>query len=190
MSTITASVEKKLWTYADYIQNTPEDNIHREVIAGELIVSPSPNLNHQRTLTNLAYIVIQFVKEHHLGQVFIAPMDVVLNDTNILQPDLLFVPTSKKELLSNRKNVWGAPEWVVEIISPRTRRIDRTTKAGLYASYAVSEYWIIDPDEQTIDVFVLERGVYREREFAEGEVQSQVLAGLTVKLSDVFEDLD
>jgi Uma2 family endonuclease len=153
-------------------------------------VAASPNQNHQSVLSKLADVFIQFVAQHRLGEKFISPMDVVLSDTDIVQPDILFVPTAKKSLLSNRKNVWGVPDLVVEILSPGTSRYDQTTKASLYAGYSIPEYWIVDPDAETIDVFVLERGAYRERQFVDGEVRSEVLSGLTVKLSAVFEDLD
>ena len=144
------------FTYEDY-QHTPEDQ-RFELLDGELTMVPAPNLRHQRIGTRLGALLHAFVQERDLGEVFHAPCDVVLSNTDVVQPDLLFVCEERAHLLLGGDNVLGAPDLVVEILSPSTAGRDRTLKRALYAKHGVKEYWLVDPDARTVTVLRLGAG--------------------------------
>ncbi len=182
---ITAPAALK-YTYADYC-HTPDDERY-ELLDGELTMVPAPSLGHQRTDMKLGRRLAQFVEERNLGEVFSAPCDVVLSDTNVVQPDLLFVSNERAHILFNGANVRGAPDLVVEIISPSTAERDRRFKRALYARYGVREYWLVDPDTRTITVLLLDDGNFAEAAvYGAGEtLTSPTLPGFTTNLDDLF----
>ena len=141
------------FTYEDY-QHTPEDQ-RFELLDGELIPAPAPNLRHQRIGIRLGALLHAFVQQGGLGEVFHAPCDVVLSNTDVVQPDLLFVSVERAHLLLGGDNVLGAPDLVVEILSPATAGRDRTLKRALYARHGVKEYWLVDPEARTVTVLGL-----------------------------------
>ena len=141
------------FTYEDY-QHTPEDQ-RFELLDGELIMVPAPNLRHQRIGIRLGALLHAFVQEGGLGEVFPAPCDVVLSETDVVQPDLLFVSVERAHLLLGGDNVLGAPDLVVEILSPATAGRDRKLKRALYARHGVKEYWLVDPEARTVAVLGL-----------------------------------
>lgn len=152
--------EKIVLTYEDYLL-LPNDRNRYEILEGELHVTPSPSTKHQEVSGKLFVILWQHVKEHNLGKVFAAPMDVILDPTTIVQPDLLFI--SKKRLkIVTELNIQGAPDLIVEITSPTTTRIDRFTKKQIYARHDVQHYWLIDPAEQKIILYQLRAGQYQQ----------------------------
>ena len=181
---ITAPLDLKR-TYADYCL-TPDDERY-ELLDGELVMSPSPNRAHQRIDAKLGWRLAQFVEERDLGEVFSAPFDVVLSDTNVVQPDLLFV-SKEQAYIVTEDNIRGAPDLVVEIISPSTIERDRSFKRALYARYGVREYWLVDPDTRTVTVLLLDEGAFVEiaRYGAEQTLTSPTLAGFTANLDDIF----
>ena len=130
------------FTYEDY-KHTPEDKRY-ELIDGELILAASPRRAHQRTDMEITLVLGDYVKEHDLGEVYSAPFDVVLSDTDVVEPDLLFVSKERLHII-NDDNVRGAPDLVIEILSPPTAGRDRTVKRTLYAKHGVKEYWLADP---------------------------------------------
>ena len=174
------------FTYQDY-QHTPDDQRY-ELLDGELIMVPAPNLGHQRIGTQLGWRLAQFVTEKGRGEVFFAPCDVVLSNTDVVQPDLLFVSHERAHLLLGGDNVLGAPDLVVEILSPSTAGRDRTLKRALYAKHGVREYWLVDPDARTVTVLRLDGsafavvGLYGE----EQTLTSPMLAGFAVDLNEIF----
>ena len=174
------------FTYQDYL-HTPDDQRY-ELLDGELIMAPAPNLGHQRIDIKLGWRLAQFVEQRNLGEVFSAPCDVVLSDTDVVQPDLLFVSTERAHLLLGGANVLGAPDLVVEILSPSTAGRDRTLKRALYARHGVQEYWLVDPDARTVTVLRLEEGAFEvESIYGEGQVlTSPMLAGFTADLNEIF----
>jgi Uma2 family endonuclease len=139
------------FTYQDYL-NLPEDRRY-EILDGDLLMSPSPTERHQRLLLELALILTTFVKKHQLGRVYVAPFDVVLSETDVVQPDILFVSADRASIVGE-KAVRGAPDLVVEVLSPATAERDRTVKAKLYARAGVRELWLVDPDSQTLEILV------------------------------------
>ena len=181
---ITAPLDLKR-TYADYCL-TPDDERY-ELLDGELVMSPSPNRAHQRIDAKLGWRLAQFVEERDLGEVFSAPFDVVLSDTNVVQPDLLFV-SKEQAYIVTEDNIRGAPDLVVEIISPSTIERDRSLKRALYARYGVREYWLVDPDTRTVTVLLLDEGAFVEiaRYGAGQTLTSPTLAGFTANLDDIF----
>ena len=181
---VTQKPKPKL-TYADYAK-TPEDE-RWELIAGELIMAPSPKEAHQTTQGYLGAPMLLFVRENDLGKVYFAPFDVVLSETDTVQPDLLFIAKDRLHIVTE-DNVQGAPDLVVEIRSPSTARYDWTTKRELYARHGVKEYWLVDPEAATVAVLLLDggelkvAGVYGEKD----TLTSAVISGFNIALADVF----
>ncbi len=140
-------------TYEDYVL-LPDDGKRYEILDGDLYVTPSPTARHQRVSRNLFLTLARHVQAHELGEVLAAPLDVILADDSIAQPDILFI--SKERLPIVRDWVHGAPDLVIEILSPGTRERDRTLKRHLYARYGVRELWLVDPEARTVEVFTLD----------------------------------
>ena len=183
VSSVTAAQAKL--TYADYAR-TPDDERY-ELLDGLLTKIPTPLLYHQRVLGNLLYRVAPFVSERKLGHVYPRPTDVVLSDTTVVEPDILFVSSQRSHIIT-RENIQGAPDLVVEILDPPTAERDRTVKIDLYAQHGVKEYWIVDPDAKT--VMVLLRG---ESSFEVGGIYGQgetlrspTLEGFSIEVREVF----
>ena len=140
-------------TYQDYVL-LPDDGKRYEILDGDLYVTPSPSAQHQEVLLNLVLALTQHVRAHRLGKVFAAPLDVILADDSIAQPDILFIVNERLQIV--REVVHGAPDLVVEILSPGTRDRDRTLKRHLYARDGVRELWLVDPEARTVEVFLLD----------------------------------
>ena len=174
------------FTYEDY-RNTPDERRY-ELLDGELVMAPAPRLSHQRVVMKLGALLHGFVAERGLGEVFSAPCDVLLSSTDVVQPDLLFVSTQRKHILLGEDNVRGAPDLIVEILSPSTAGVDRTFKRGLYAKYGVQEFWLVDPDARTVTVLVLGEGGFEVAAIhGEGQMSaSPTLEGFTVELDEIF----
>ena len=151
--------ERVILTYKDY-EALPADGRRYELHEGELSVTPAPSPRHQRILRNLSEVLWQHVKTSGLGEVFFAPIDCLLSETTVVQPDLVFLDTTRVGLVSDR-GIEGAPTLVVEIVSPSTMLIDRSTKRQLYARHGVPSYWIVDPEARTVEVYVLSEGSYQ-----------------------------
>ena len=155
--TLTKEPKTKL-TYRDYAK-TPEDE-RWELIDGDLIMAAAPNTEHQMIQSDLGWHVKGFVMERDLGWVFYSAIDVVLSDYDTVQPDLVFVSKARADIIT-RANIRGAPDLVVEILSPSTARRDWRDKFDLYELHGVPEYWMADPEARVIWVFVLREGVVR-----------------------------
>ena len=173
-------------TYEDY-RKTP-DHERWELLNGELIMPPSPGTAHQRVSRRLETRLDAFVEERGLGEVFDAPIDVVLSDVNVLQPDLLFVSTEQEHIITP-ENIRGAPDLVVEILSPSTASRDWRDKHDLYAEHGVREYWVVDPDAQRVWVMVQRDGVFDEvGVYGRGDVlTSPTVKDFTVNLDEIFQ---
>ncbi len=173
-------------TYEDYCA-LPNDGRRYQIVEGDVSATPAPASSHQRISANLEMIIRQHVKKNRLGAVYDAPIDVILDDHNILQPDILFVRKDRLGIV-NERGVEAGPDLVVEILSPSTRRLDRTDKMRIYARHGVAEYWLVDPQARTLEVFALVEGVYLLRAaLTEPEVhRSDLLGGLEIPLSEVF----
>ena len=174
-------------TYADYLETSDDERY--ELLHGELVMAPAPREIHQYFLIKLVAKVETFVDERNLGTVYCAPFDVVLSDTNVVQPDLLFISNERAHIITP-ENIQGAPDLVVEILSPATAERDKIVKFELYAQHGVQEYWIVDPDARSITVFLLDGGEFEEVDtYSEGEtLTSPMLAGFTFKLEGKFRN--
>ena len=163
-----ANVNAIILTYEDY-RNVPGDERY-ELLDGELVMIAAPNIAHQIVSDDLFGLLHDFVKRNKLGRMFSAPTDVVLSDTNVVQPDLTFVSKGRMSIVG-RKNIRGAPDLVVEVLSLSSPDRDLVRKRDIYARHGVGEYWIADPDARSIRVMVLDGNGYRlVGEFGEGDL--------------------
>ncbi|MCC6324384.1 MAG: restriction endonuclease [Candidatus Brocadia sp.] len=179
--------EKKKYTYEDYLK-TPDDKRY-ELITGELLMTPSPVPKHQSVSIELALRIKQFTTINNLGKVFCAPCDVYFDEENVVQPDILFI--SKNRLNSiGQKNIQGAPELIIEIISEYSVYRDMVQKKKLYARFGVKEYWIVLPDEKEIEVYILKDTLYQSYQtYGKADtLESPTLKGLQIVLKEIFSE--
>lgn len=140
------------YTYEDYLA-TPEDSSRRyEIVDGELFVTAAPRFRHQQVVTNLAGILHSVALEHGLGEVLVGPITVRLADDSVTEPDVVFVHADRLGLI-DRQGVQGAPDLVVEVLSPSNQEYDRTLKRKRYMASEVAELWLVDADAGTIEVW-------------------------------------
>lgn len=172
--------------YDDYL-NLPDDGNRYEILEGVLYVTPSPTTRHQRISRNLEFLLFDFVKKHELGEIFYAPLDVIFSHISIAQPDLIFV-SKEREYILTEKNVRGAPDLVVEILSPSTVERDRFLKAQLYARYGVDYYWVLNPETETMEEYHREGQVFQLIGSYHGRVKMQpvLFPCLTLDLGEVW----
>ncbi len=150
--------QRVILTYRDY-EALPNDGRRYEIHDGEVSVTPAPSPRHQETSANLFRALDAYITSRRLGKILYSPIDVILSDTSIVQPNLVYLETRRLPAMSSR-GIEGPPTLVVEILSPSTTAIDRTTKSQLYARYGVPSYWIVDPEARTIEAYTLEGGAY------------------------------
>lgn len=176
----------KLVTYDDY-RHLPDDGKQYQIIEGELYMTPGPTTTHQRILFKLAQILNNHTSKYDKGEVMIAPVNVVLSMTDVVQPDIIFVSQKRLNIIT-KKNVVEAPDLVVEILSERTETIDRIKKKELYEEHSVKEYWIVDPDAKTIELYAFEENKLVLKKTAKlGEkLTSLLLNQFVLEVSDVF----
>jgi len=148
---------RKRWTYAEFARLPPSGTTRYEVIDDELVVTPGTTARHQRVVGRLMYRLFGFAEEHRLGEVFTAPFDVLFAEGDYVEPDILFVRSDRLDLVSHR-GVEGPPDLVVEVLSPSTAARDRGAKLDRYRLFGVAEYWVVDPDEQVVEVWDLAGG--------------------------------
>jgi Uma2 family endonuclease len=177
----------KPFTYDDYLA-LPDDGKRYEIIDGELTMTPAPLPRHQEVLLALGARLLQFVDSHSLGKVYVAPIDVALSMVDIVQPDVLFIARDRIQIVA-RKNVVGIPDLVIEILSPSSSRRDREEKLSLYQRFELPEYWIVDPDTETIEVyFYAESRLEKVEILKRGEqLHSRQIPGLVLEVTEVFK---
>ena len=176
-------------TYVDY-EKTSDDERY-ELIDGELIaMAPAPDRDHQGVLVTLTLLIGNFLARVDLGRLYVAPRDVYLTDTDIVQPDLLFISNERLDIDTERP-VRGAPDLVIEIRSPSTANRDWTTKRQLYARHGVREYCIVDPDARTVTLMVSNGGNLNvAKVLGENDaLVSSVLEGFSAPVGEVFRSL-
>jgi Uma2 family endonuclease len=183
------SVTSKL-TY-DEFQTLPRDGSKRfELIEGEVFMTPSPNTKHQIAAGNLHLALETFVREKKLGRVFFAPYDVVFSEWTALEPDLLFIRKDRYPIITDA-NVRGAPDLVIEILSPRRKAYDRETKLRVYEAGGVLEIWYVDPEERTVEILNLGldgRYAFTARLSGNAAIVSKALPGVALRVDEVFAD--
>ncbi len=173
------------FTYEDYLL-LPEDRRY-EIIDGDLFMTPAPGTPHQRLVGNLYLRLRRHVDDHGLGEVLVAPCDVVLSPTDVVQPDLLFVAADRLAIIGE-KYISAAPDLVVEVLSPSTEDRDRTLKTKLYARFGMRELWLAETDAKTIEVLTNSGdGFRRVAVFVLGNVlRSPLLPGLEIPIAELF----
>lgn len=180
------------FSYADY-KSLPESETRRyELLDGELVMVPSPTEYHQRILRKLAFPLLGFVEACALGQVYFAPLDVVLGqgaEREVVQPDLFYIGKEREGIIA-AEEIRGAPDLVIEVLSPATAERDRTYKRTLYARHGVREYWLVDPETRSIEVLThAPSGFQHEATYRAGAnavLTSPLLPGLQIPLSEIF----
>ncbi len=167
----------------------PDDGNSYEVIEGELFVSRAPSLTHQSVSINLTVSIKNYLLQNPIGEVWTTP-GVIFSEFSGVIPDIVFVSNERRVEIASGERITGAPDLVIEIVSPgaENERRDRIAKRQLYGKYGVKEYWIVDPYQKTIEVYLLEgrtlklKATYTEKD----ELSSSVLAGFTCKVEIVF----
>jgi Uma2 family endonuclease len=177
-------------TVDDYL-SLPEDGRQYQLIDGEFLMAPAPFRYHQRIALNLGSLLNLKLRESGEGEMNIAPFDVHFDRHNVFQPDLCFFSKERMQLLSDR-GAEGAPDWVIEILSESTARLDRISKRALYARFGVKELWLIDPESDLIERYLLQEdpsqpeGIYRLGEHE--AITPRVLSGMTLRLDSFLGD--
>ena len=173
------------FTYQDY-QMLPEDKRY-EILDGDLCMVASPTTKHQRVSKRLLVELIQQVERKGFGEVFQAPWDVILSEDNIVQPDILFIEKGRAALVGEN-NLQGAPDLAIEILSAGSRKRDLAIKRKIYARFGVREYWIVDPDGETIEVLLWSDIGYVSHRVCSRYVSfsSPLLPALKLQLSELF----
>jgi len=166
----------------------PNDGKRYEIIDGELFVTPAPNFQHQIVVTNLVYFLCAFLRDRPLGRVIVSPFDVVFSQFDVAEPDILYVSKARATVLT-KKNAQGSPDLVVEVLSKSTKKIDRTTKLKLYARFGVQEYWIIDSDGISAQIYRRENGSLELAATfkAEDSLTSPLFPGFSLQLQKLVE---
>ena len=173
------------WTEADYFR-LPESNKIIELSEGRLIISPSPTTQHQMILGSFFSTLRTYVTSNKLGMIVISPMDVRLRKGIIRQPDIIFMSNEHLDRISNKR--WGIPDLAIEVSSPGTKKEDRKDKYTEYEKAGIKEYWIIDPEAQTVEVLAMVNGRYElvQRSLPGEMASSRLLAGFEVSVGDLF----
>ncbi len=174
-----------LHTYGDYA--ALDDSDRHQLIGGRLVKEPAPTIYHQRISGNLFLSMSNHVRARGLGEVFAAPVDVRLGDHDTYQPDLLFVSTAGTAIIGDR-TIDGAPDLIVEVLSPSNAYYDLRHKKRVYHDSGVKEYWIVDPIEQMVEIYELPSNVHVPiRTATLGErVGSVVIEGFTIDVAEIL----
>ena len=176
------------FTYEDYLL-FPDDGKRHELIDGGHYVTPSPITKHQKISGTLFGCLFTHIQQTKVGHLFAAPMDVVLSDLDVVQPDLLFITNNRASIITE-KNIQGPPDLVVEILSESSRKTDEMIKRKLYERYRVSEYWIVDPELETVKIYRLsDQGYSRIAELsveANDTLTSALFPDWQLPLSQIF----
>jgi Uma2 family endonuclease len=176
-------------TYEDYLQ-FPDDGKRHELIDGEHYVTPSPNVRHQAISGRLYLSIGGWLEEHPVGKVFYAPLDIIFTRHDVVEPDLMYMSNERAQAIAGGQWVRGAPELLIEIGSPGTRKRDETIKRRLYERSGVVESWVVDPGRDVVRVYRSRDGKYdRPIELsaeAGGALTTALLPGLEIPLARVF----
>ena len=185
MAQIVVENKTKKYTYEDYCKISNDKRY--ELIEGELLMTPSPVTRHQRISRRLEFILEKFITENNLGELFDAPYDVYFDNENVVQPDLLFISKDSLHIIGE-KNVHGAPDLVIEIISENSAYRDMVQKKKLYAKFGVKEYWVVIPEGEEIEIYTLKDKTFQlyKTYGKDNTLESSLLEGLKIGLIDIF----
>ena len=175
-------------TVQDYLAIPEEDENRYELIDGELYMVPGPSWEHQSNSYNLAFTLGGFVSQNRLGIIRYSPLDMYLSDEDVFQPDIVFISNERLNIIQS-DGLHGAPDLVIEVLSPGTERRDLVLKRERYEMFDVREYWLTDPIAKTITVLRLRGGAFEHiGVFTEGTtLETPILPGLRVDVGAVFD---
>ena len=182
---MTTALNDKKYTIEDYLKL--DDGQRYELIEGELILVPRPRLKNQKIVGSIYTTFINFLKQDPIGDVY-SDVDVYLGD-KVVAPDILFIAKERLNI-AGELNIQGAPDLVVEVLSPSTARYDRKIKRKLYFINGVKEYWLVDPDQQLVEVLIAGENEWRWAGVFDLEdvLTTSLMPGLQVELTEVFRD--
>src|SRR6266478_7109534 len=174
-------------TRYDY-EGMPEGPPYYQVVEGDLIMSPSPATYHQIIAGRIHFLILRFLERKPIGEVFIAPLDVFLTDVNIYQPDVVFVSNRRRPMITEH-GIEGAPDLVVEILSPGTARFDKGSKRKIYGRTGVTELWLVDPVARLIHIYHLAKNTETPAmtHSEKAVFTSPLLPGLRLRTSSIFK---
>jgi Uma2 family endonuclease len=173
------------YSYREY-QYFPQDGNRHEIIDGDHYISPAPSTKHQTVSRRLQFQLYRQIEEPGLGLVFNAPTDVELSKHDIVQPDLIVVMKELRHIVTP-KRILGVPNLVVEILSESNPLHDRVLKFEMYQRVGLPEYWIVDPDEESIEQWAIVEAVYQMRISTRDRLESYTLPGISVELSNLWQ---
>ncbi len=174
----------------DDLETFPDNGYRYEIIDGDLTMSPAPVKKHQRLLLRLSRLFDDAARSARIGEVFFSPVDVRFTEFDQVQPDLIYIRNERAGIYQ-ASTVNGAPDIVLEVLSPSTRKFDEIAKFRLFQTHRVPEYWIVDPESSSIRQFVLTDGTYMQARYDEGQpMTSSILAGLAIDPVALFLDSD
>jgi Uma2 family endonuclease len=177
---------KREYTYTDYAA-LPEGSPY-QLIAGQLTMTPAPTPYHQQVAIRLEYLLVDFLSiKQKIAEVLHAPVDVYFDEHEVYQPDIIAILRDRLEIIGEAK-IEGAPDLVVEILSPSTAYYDLRHKRDVYANSGVKEYWIVDPLEKNIEVYQNRNGNFElfGKAVSGGEVMSRLFKDLTIRSAEIF----
>jgi Uma2 family endonuclease len=159
-----------------------------QVIEGDLVMSPSPDTFHQHVILNISFLLRQYLMKNPVGEVFVAPLDIFLSDVSVFQTDVIFI-SQKRRTIIKEHGIEGAPDMVIEILSPGTARYDKGSKRKIYARAGVQELWLVDPGAKRIEVYQLPKDGETPGATFGGDVTftSPLLPGLKIKTASIFK---
>jgi Uma2 family endonuclease len=174
-------------TVAEY-KILPETGPRYQLVEGDLYMAPAPNRQHQSISRNLEYILMRYLEDHPIGELYDAPFDVYLSNVDVFQPDILFVSEQNGRILTDA-GAEGAPDLVIEILSPKTRQLDLVQKRRVYAREGVRELWIIDPEPQTVTIYRFEENLSEPAAtlLETEQLVTPIFPGLEIDLQRVFK---
>jgi Uma2 family endonuclease len=181
--------EQGSWTYADYAVFTGDERCY-EIMNGFLYMTPVPSWSHQEVVLEIATHLRSYIQPRKLGGVFVAPVDVELAPNMVFQPDVVVLLKAGRDKLRSN-HIVGAPDLVIEVVSPDSAVYDRHDKNVAYAQAGVPEYWIVDPSSRTVELLALEGEKYRVAGVFQGKavLPSKVLPGFNVAVEKFFESV-
>ncbi len=188
-------VIQKYLTYQEFknMEFDDHDDSWYELINGEIVKKQSPTYDHQGISREIEYALVGHTKKTKSGVVYHAPLDVVLDDGNAYHPDIFFVKKERLFIFNEReKIVIGAPDLVIEILSKSTAKWDRGAKRDNYEKYGVREYWLVDPQKKSIEIYVYVNERYKLTDYFEGSgvLKSTVLEGFEMEIEDIFREAE
>ncbi|GIW23619.1 MAG: hypothetical protein KatS3mg068_2626 [Candidatus Sericytochromatia bacterium] len=182
--------KEKIWTYKEYLEI--EDENRYEILKGKLVMAPAPNRFHQDICGNLYFLIKKYLQKNNIGKIYTSPIDVVLREDIVVQPDLVIVLKENYKILQE-KGIIGIPDIVIEIISPSSVERDLIHKKNIYEEAGIKEYWIVFPKEKMIEILFLNKDkqydVFHIFSIEKNKkLTSPLLKKLEINLNEIFEE--